>query len=516
MNNIFKQVENTRPKKNVFDLTHDVKLTAQFGKLIPTLTMEAVPGDKFIIGADMLVRFAPMLSPIMHRVDVTMHYFFVPNRILWENWEQFITLNAVHDMPYIEFAPLSYSADEVTRFVNYMGIPFADNLDQTQNEKYNALPFAAYQKIYNEYYRDQNLVPEANTILTDGDNTGNADLYVQRYRAYEHDYFTACLPFAQKGAAVDIPIGSVELNPNWGGLATAPDFKDQFGNTPTGALQSDAVGLINTGGGTNSLAYDPEGTLQVKATTINDLRRAMRLQEYLEKNARGGTRYSEWLKNHFDVNAQDSRLQRPEYITGVKSPVVTSEVLSTAGTFSAGDPSTPTSVPTGNMAGHGVSVANGNFGTYKVHEHGYIIGIMSVMPKTAYQQGIAKTFLKRDPLEIYTPSFAHIGEQEVKVKELYSNTINGEDGYGYIPRYAEYKYMPSRVCGDFAGNLEYWHLGRVFANEPSLNQTFIEMRPEYASRIFAVTDADIDNLYCHVLHKIKAVRPMPIFGTPTF
>jgi hypothetical protein len=246
--------------------------------------------------------------------------------------------------------------------------------------------------------------------------------------------------------------------------------------------------------------------LELQPTTINDLRRAFRLQEWLEKNARGGTRYIENILTHFGVKSSDKRLQRPEYITGVKSPVVISEIVNTTGQTEG--------LPQGNLAGHGVSVSSGRSGSYFCEEHGYIIGIMSVMPKTAYQQGIPKTFLKNDTLDYFWPSFAHIGEQPVTNNEIYAYTASAEDTFGYVPRYAEYKYMPSRVAGDFRTTLDYWHLGRKFATQPSLNSAFVNC--DATKRIFAVDDPEGDSLYCHVLNKIKAVRPMPKFGTPMF
>lgn len=200
----------------------------------------------------------------------------------------------------------------------------------------------------------------------------------------------------------------------------------------------------------------------------------------VRKNARGGTRYIESILSHFGVKSSDSRLQRPEYITGVKTPVVISEVLNTSGTVDQ--------LPQGNMAGHGIAVSSGRSGSYYCEEHGYIIGIMSVMPKTAYQQGIPRTFLKFDPLDYFWPSFANIGEQEVANRELFAFTNTGSNTFGYVPRYAEYKFMPSRVAGDFATSLDYWHLGRIFNTQPSLNGTFIECTPEATDRIFAVTD----------------------------
>lgn len=505
MKNIFNSIQLQKPKRNYFDLTHDVKLSANMGELTPILTLECVPGDKFDLSCESIIRFAPMIAPVMHRMDVTMHYFFVPNRILWPNWEKFITNNGPNGTGIDFVAPfIQIDKNDVVnqRLLNYLGIPI-NPYGSTTAETISALPLAAYQAIYNEYYRDQNLITPVNATLTDGNNGSNyATLTTLRKRAWEHDYFTASLPFAQKGAAVDIPLGQIQDN--------APIYRDTTsGPTPT-VLTGTPYSVSVAGSNSESTSTDlfaATGGLEVEPTTINDLRRAYRLQEWLEKNARGGTRYIESILSHFGVKSSDSRLQRPEYITGVKTPVVISEVLNTSGTVDQ--------LPQGNMAGHGIAVSSGRSGSYYCEEHGYIIGIMSVMPKTAYQQGIPRTFLKFDPLDYFWPSFANIGEQEVANRELFAFTNTGSNTFGYVPRYAEYKFMPSRVAGDFATSLDYWHLGRIFNTQPSLNGTFIECTPEATDRIFAVTDPDSQKLYCHVLNKIKAVRPMPKYGTPT-
>jgi hypothetical protein len=456
-------------------------------------------------------------------MDVTMHYFFVPNRILWDNWEQFITNNGPTGTGTEYVAPyFNYSKEwndgsipelaPAVKFFDYLGIP--PQIENGTTAKLSAFPMAAYQAIYNEYYRDQNLIAPVNYILKDGNqNVDGVDrileLCTMRNRAWEHDYFTASLPFAQKGAAVDIPLGQISEN--------APIYRDSSSPTPT-TLTGSPYSVVVPGSNSPSTSTDlfaATGGLEVEPTTINDLRRAYRLQEWLEKNARGGTRYVESILSHFGVKSSDARLQRPEYITGVKTPVVISEVLNTSGTFTSADPSDPTSPPQGNMAGHGIAVSSGRSGSYYCEEHGYIIGIMSVMPKTAYQQGIPRTFLKHDPLDYFWPSFANIGEQEVQNQELFAYTANSNGTFGYVPRYAEYKYMPSRVAGDFRTSLSYWHLGRIFDAEPTLSQDFVECTPSETERIFAVTDPDAQKLYCHVLNKIKAIRPMPKYGTPT-
>lgn len=494
--NIFNSVQVQKPKKNVFDLTHDVKMSTKMGQLTPVLVQECVPGDTFQLGADSLIRFAPLTAPVMHRMDVSIHYFFVPNRIIWENWEKFIVdANTPYVLPYIVSQDWN---DSYKKFMDYMGVPPNNG---GINVNVNALPFAAYQSIYNEYYRDQNLISPVDYKLNDGNNTSRYDDFlVMRNRAWEHDYFTSSLPFAQKGAAVDIPIGQLE--------GQAPVY---ISNAPTHTITAAPANIDVDGIGsatipTGDLLADLEG-LDVGATTINDLRRAFRLQEWLEKNARGGTRYIENILMHFGVKSSDARLQRPEYITGVKTPVVISEVLNTTGEDAG--------LPQGNMAGHGVAVTTGKMGNYFCEEHGYIIGIMSVMPKTAYQQGIPKTYLKNDPLDFFWPSFAHIGEQPVLNNEIFAYTSTGNETFGYVPRYAEYKFNPSRVAGDFRTTLDYWHLGRIFGSQPALNQTFIECTPDQCDRIFAVQSSE-DYLYCHILNKIRAVRPMPKFGTPMF
>lgn len=512
--NIFNTIQVAKPQTSTFDLTHDIKFSSRMGELTPILATEVLPGDKFNIGADALIRFAPLVAPVMHRMDATIHYFFVPNRILWSDWEDFITNNATVVHPYITLEDTAGSLTPAQlRMLDYMGIPPTDGTGQPL--QVNALPFAAYQAIYNEWYRDQNLVTEVDYKLTSGEQSVPKfnTLLTQRLRAYQHDYFTAALPFAQKGADVEIPLGDVTIKDDLTGLGGR--FRDQTGTVATeNPLSVETGGAIWAGGeaGDGPLSYDPMGTLETGSTTINNLRRAFKLQEWLEKQARGGTRYIEQIWSHFFVKSSDKRMQRPEYITGIKQPVVVSEVLNTSGQVIP-DGETGTPLPQGNMSGHGVSVVQGHAGSYYAEEHGWIIGIMSVMPLPAYMDGMHKQFRRSSPLDYAWPSFAHIGEQEVTMSELYVNATDPDEVFGYVPRYAEYKYIPSRVAGEFRTTLDYWHLGRKFSAEPTLSQEFIECDPDDQTRIFAVEDGT-DELYCHVLHKIRAQRRLPYFGNP--
>ena len=525
--NIFNSVQYPKVGANTFDLSHDVKLSFRMGGLYPTVVMDCLPGDRVRMSSETMLRFAPLISPVMHRVNVTTHFFFVPNRLLWPNWEHWITGNKDVESPYIVIDSSGPGDVPQGSLGDYFGLP--SETSGIQGEKINALPFAAYQMIYSEYYRDQNLLsdalPTGFSPLVDGDNSSEWTSIVQdpvKNRAWMHDYFTASLPFAQKGDAVTLPLGNfsdVDVV-----MATNPNIpKILKGPGPTyvpidtdGALRGDATngGLVygtNAVGSTNPVAkFDPNGSLvartsnlEAEAADINTLRRAFRLQEWLEKNARGGTRYIENIMAHFGVRSSDARLNRPEYLGGSRQKMVISEVLSTA----------ETEVPVGQMAGHGISVGSGRDFTYRCEEHGWIIGLVNVQPVTAYQQGVDRKFSRPDRLDYAWPTFAHIGEQEVLNKELYvSNPSYNSGTFGYVPRYAEYRYMNSRVAGEMRTSLAHWHLGRIFTTQPNLNANFVNSNP--STRIFAVETGD--HIYGHIFNNIKALRKLPKFGTPSF
>lgn len=515
MKNPFKEVAMNRVKYSTFDLSHDRKFSCNMGELIPVMVSEILPGDRFKVITSQMIRMAPMLAPIMHRVDVSVHYFFVPNRIVWNGWERFISPDDPSDVP--EFPLVKANTYDVGSNADYLGLP-----TDLVVEPVSAIPVAGLAKIWNEYYRDENLQDVIKDSCADGLANPDLDLIMEDEplrRCWEHDYFTACLPFAQKGTPVTLPLeGTADVVFQY----TDADkwYNNDTGNQVTNDVDLTAAGELTAThgvGGNDSVTADPvnasvdnSSNLSVdlstaSAVTINAFRNAIRLQEYLEKNARGGTRYIENIYSHFGVRSSDARLQRPEYLGGGKSIVMISELLQN----SAND-AEPT--PLGTMAGHGLNVGETNQFGRKFEEHGYIFGIMSVMPKTAYYQGIPRHFSRRETLDFAFPSFAHIGEQEVLNKELYADHTDPDGTFGYIPRYSEYRFMNSSVHGDMRDSLLFWHLGRELPNDVALNSDFVTCKP--SKRIFAAEGA-VDTLWCHIYNQVYATRPLPKYGIPT-
>ncbi|MDV4044513.1 hypothetical protein CMT37_16995 [Elizabethkingia anophelis] len=537
---IFSKIGLKRLGSSTFNMSYDRKFSMNFGDLVPIHCQEVIPGDTISVNPQHMTRLAPMIAPVMHEVNCFIHYFFVPYRIIWNNWEPFITGGSTglkeKLMPTVSKLPVKKSS-----LADYLGLPltegqFAVGSDGVLENPVSLLPFLAYQKIYDEYYRDQNLEPsfftdeedepvklfnDGNTVYGEGEGSHHpfVNIFTIRQRAWHHDYFTSALPFAQKGAAVKIPItGEVQFDPD--GRTAIRDLDGELGPTGQWRLETGFDSFMHQEtagtGSSRPVNLDNSANLRVENAdgTISDLRKAISLQKWLEKNARAGSRYVESIFAHFGEKNPDYRLQRPEFLGGNKTPIMISEVLQQS--------STDATSPQGNMSGHGIAI--GKSGGFKKHftEHGYIIGLMSTIPKTSYSQGIPKHFSKTDKFDYFWSEFEHIGEQEIKNKEIFAKSVftgidqyDSEGTFGYIPRYSEYKYSPSTVHGDFKENLAFWHLGRIFdpKNPPKLNQEFIHCDKRALQRIFAVED-NSDKFWVHLYQDIKARRKMSYFGDP--
>jgi len=517
-----KQFENVRikkPTKSVFDLSHERKMSMNMGDLVPCFVSEVIPGDNFRLNMEMLVRMQPLIAPVMHRMNVSTHFFFVPYRLVWDAWEEFIT-GKVATMPMIKGLESGFHLSALVNngtLADYLGIPVTryKEMDDVLLDAipFSQIPFRAYQLIYNEYFRDQNLITEITNYKGSDDydieDSEATDLMTIRKRCWEKDYFTSALPTAQRGTPVlfplvgDAPVAGKLRVSTYGHTAPA-DGDIRVDNSIDDTIE-DANGVplavFPTGDG---LRVDLTGAT---STTVNDMRTAYAIQRWLEKSMRFGQRYIEQLLGVFGVRSRDSRLQRPEYLGGGKMPLTISEVLQNS------PPNADYETPQGNMAGHGVTAGNINGFSRYFDEHGIIIGIMSIMPRTAYSQGLPKLFFKASPYEFLTPDFAHIGEEPVYNKELYlCDKLDEMNVFGYQPRYTDYRYMNDTIHGDFRDNLSYWHMARKFSAAPCLDETFVTANP--TSEIFAVEDPAFHKILVQSYAHCKVSRSLPYWGEP--
>lgn len=534
MSSIFKMVSFKKPRRNAFNLSHDVKLSCKMGQLIPIMCQEVLPGDHFKVIADLTCRLAPLVAPMMHNVNIYTHYFFVPFRIIWDDYKDFFTGGEDGTkepvFPYIAaktFSAHNFAPGTLFDYLQYPTTTMPDSTPVGEN-RFSVIPLNAYNLIWNEYYRDQNLSDAIPIIKRSGPQTSSQIKNVNLLRvSWEKDYFTSALPWPQRGGDVTMPIvgaGALPVRLNDTNRDTqsfrTESLRDSNGVPVT--YTSDPSSLegnleINHGSTNDKLYFSPGESLyadlsELTSATINELRRAFALQRYLEINARAGARYVELVQAHFGVRVPDWTIQRPVFLGGGKVPINVGDVMQTS-------QSTDDS-PQANPAGFGISRSlNGAFRHF-FKEAGYIMGLMFIRPKAVYQQGCPRHLQKFDKFDYYLPSFAHIGEQTIKNGELYYDlSKSGEENsrdFGYTPRYADYRFNLSRVHGDFKTSLNFWHMARIFSSEPALNEQFVTVSPANngLDRVFAVTDSNVDKFYVDIHFNMKAIRPVSRTGNP--
>lgn len=545
-----------------FDLSHEVKFSCKFGQLLPVMITDVLPGDHFQLNTEVIARFQALIAPMMHRVNLYTYSFFVPNRLIWENWKYWITETDYPDQngdlrtptqPIITIDQHNWGWFKKGTLADYMGIPTVDKAP-IQKLDISILPFRAYQLIYNDYFRNQDVEPDLKyTTFSTTDVPTQKELeniYTIQYKNWEKDYFTSSFTEPQSGPEVKIPIdiqGTLAYvkgvqplrDPSTGNLIgnmsnvlgtgrrTGSNVTElKYGQVSTNVdLGGEQIGEFN---GVQQVNLDVSQTLSLtgvtNTSTIADLLLARTLQNFLSLAKRGGERYIEYLKSFFNVVSSDARLQRPQFLGGGKTPLVVSEVVQTS--------QTTDSAALGDYAGRMVALGSKHgFKSHFFEEHGFVITLMTIIPRSSYQQGIERFWTRDDRLDYYWPQFAHLQEQPVYNKELFvnydnlghdpdhptDNPVDNDGIFGYQARYMEYRQKYSRVAGEFRDTLSFWHLGRIFTNPPVLNKSFCSTRgsSDTFTRPFAIQDGS-DYVYVQMYHDLQAIRKMPKYVYPKF
>lgn len=528
----FSQVPTANIPRSSFKRDHGYKTTFDAGYLIPFLCDEALPGDTFSVNSNMFARLATPIVPIMDNMHLETFYFAVPLRLLWDNFQRFMGEqdnpedSTDYTVPQVQTFPQdSWVAGGIS---DYFGLPTGVDNPPTVS----AFWHRAYNLIYNEWFRDQNLQDSVNVPKGDGPDSQNT--YSLLRRGKRHDYFTSSLPWPQKGAGVELPLGNTaEIRTNnqnilfqteGGGSVDETKITLSSGsaiNAPYDSIEGDAP-TVGQSFSDSVLRFGSETGLQADlsgatSATINSLREAFQLQRMLERDARGGTRYTEIIRAHFRVQSPDARLQRPEYLGGGKTPVIINPVAQTN--------STDATTPQGNLAAYGTVASTRNGFSKSFTEHCVIIGLLSVNADLTYQQGTPRMWNRKSKYDFYWPALAHLGEQAVLNQEIYTQdkdtlgpdneTPINEYPFGYQERWAEYRYKPSLITGKMRSSdpqsLDVWHLSQNFANLPTLSSTFIEDAPP-VDRVIAVQDEP--HFILDTFIQMNCARPMPVTSVP--
>ncbi len=515
MRHDFSRVPSAEIPRSSFNRSYGHKTTFDAGTLIPIFCEEILPGDTFNVRANAFGRLATPLHPFMDNMYFDTQFFFVPNRLLWDNWQKF---NGEQENPAdsTDFiipqvvAPVGgYTENSMG---DYMGLPTGED-----DLSVSALFFRAYNLIWNEWYRDQNL--QDSVVVDKDDGPDDVADYVLLNRGKRHDYFTSSLPWPQKGPAVPLPLG--DAAPIYGIGKDEQTFPNnnltvhETGGVDTTYLSS-AIIYGATVAGTVAVEEDPDhpgypgiyaDLSAATGATINALRQSFQIQKLYERDARGGTRYTEIVRSHFGVISPDARLQRPEYLGGGSQPINVNPVAQTSET---------NTTPQGSLTALGTLSVSGHGFAKSFTEHGVIIGLASVRADLNYQQGVDRMWSRRTRWDFYWPALSHIGEQAVLNKEIfYQNTLDDDEVFGYQERFAEYRYKRSQITGEFRSNavasLDTWHLAQDFATLPVLDDAFIQENPP-VDRVIAVPSEP--HLILDIYFQMTCARPMPMYSVP--